>query len=404
MKTRDMAMTTYPVPLLDLRAQNEPIKNDIIKAIEQVYDSGQFIMGPWVQKFEHEIAEYLGVEHAIGVSSGTDALLVSLMALGIGHGDTVITTAFSFFATAGVIARAGAKPVFADIEPHSYNICPESLRQTIANALEKGEAVKAIIPVHLYGQCANMNEIMSIARHYGLKVIEDAAQAIGSRCPFEGKVLNAGTIGDCGCFSFFPGKNLGCLGDGGLVVTRDSTLAEKIRLLRTHGARPKYYHAEIGGNFRLDALQAAVLSVKLAHLERWHGMRIANAQRYRELFSKTGLVDAGYVQLPVEVYPGIKNGHIYNQFVLRVKHRDQLKEYLTGNQIGNEVYYPVPFHLQQCFRQLGYARGDLPVAEAAAGEVIAIPVYPELALQQQERVVNVINDFYNNRKRIILDE
>lgn len=390
-------MITSPVPLLDLQAQNGPLKKEIMQAIEQVFDAGQFILGPRVQQFEDQMAEYLGVAHAIGVSSGTDALLVALMALGIGRGDTVVTTAFSFFATAGVIARVGAKPAFADIDPHSYNICPASLRQAITSALDKGESVKAVIPVHLYGQCADMNEIMSIARHYGLKVIEDAAQALGSRCPFAGEIRPAGTIGDCGCFSFFPSKNLGCLGDGGLVVTRDGTLAEKIRLLRTHGARPKYHHAAIGGNFRLDALQAAVLSVKLAHLDRWHAMRIANARRYRELFSKTGLLEAGYVRLPVEVYPEIGRGHIYNQFVLRVKHRDRLRAYLTANQIGNEVYYPVPFHLQQCFQQLGYTRGDLPAAEAAAGEVIAIPVHPELAPQQIQRVVDVIDAFYNNQ-------
>lgn len=387
-------MTVNQIPLLDLNAQNAPIKKEILEAVKQVFDSGKFIMGPWVEQYEKEISEYLGVEHAIGVSSGTDALLISLMAFGIGLGDAVITTTFSFFATAGAIARLGARPFFADIEASSYNICPRSAEIAILKAMEQGYAVKAIIPVHLYGQCAQMSTIMDLARKYNLKVIEDAAQAIGAKYSFNGKILSAGVIGDCGCFSFFPSKNLGCLGDGGLVVTRDNTLADRIRLLRTHGAKPKYYNSLVGGNFRLDAIQAAVLSRKLPYLNNWHNMRRANAEAYKELFSKTSLVEEGHVQLPMEVYPEVKNGHIYNQFVIRVKYRDNLRAFLTENKIGSEVYYPVPFHLQKCFEGLGYTRGDFPVAEEVASEVIAIPIYPELAREQQEYVVSTINRYF----------
>ena len=387
------------VPLLDLKAQNGPLKEKILKAIEEVFDSNQFILGPWVERFEKEAAGYIGAKHAIGVSSGTDALLVSLMALSVGPGDAVITTAFSFFATAGVVVRAGARPYFADIEEETYNLDPASAAAAVEKARADGFEVKAIIPVHLYGQCARMQEIMEVAGRYGLKVIEDAAQALGAQCPVDGAVKNAGTIGDLGCFSFFPSKNLGCLGDGGLVTSGDDALAERVRLLRTHGARPKYYHALVGGNFRLDALQAAVLLEKLPYLNAWHEGRRANARRYRELFARTGLIEKGLVELPGEAYPGVKYGHIYNQFVLRVKNnklknRDGLREYLNRKRIGNEVYYPVPFHLQQCFAHLGYRLGDFPRAERAAEELIAIPVYPELTREQQEYVVKSIEEYF----------
>lgn len=387
------------VPLLDLKAQNGPLKGKILKAIEEVFDSSQFILGPWVERFEKEVASYIGAKHAIGVSSGTDALLVSLMALGVGPGDAVVTTTFSFFATAGVVVRVGARPYFADIEEETYNLDPASAAAAIEKARADGFKVKAIIPVHLYGQCARMQEIMEIADKYGLKVIEDAAQALGAQCPVNGAVRNAGTIGDLGCFSFFPSKNLGCLGDGGLVTTNDDALADRVRLLRTHGAKPKYYHALVGGNFRLDALQAAVLREKLPFLNTWHEGRQANARRYRELFARTGLIEKGLIELPREAYPSVKYGHIYNQFVLRVKNnklknRDGLREYLNRKRIGNEIYYPVPFHLQQCFAELGYQRGDFPRAERAAEELIAIPVYPELTLQQQEYVVKAIEEYF----------
>ena len=381
-------MQITQVPLLDLAAQNGPLKEKIMQAIEEVYDSGKFIMGHWVQQFEKEVAAYLEVKHALGVSSGTDALLLALMALGIKPGDAVVTTTFSFFATAGVIARAGATPFFADIEADTYNICPKSAEKAILKAKEQGYTIKALIPVHLYGQSANMTAIMVLAQKYNLKVIEDAAQAIGAKYPLNSKTVSAGTIGHCGCFSFFPSKNLGCLGDGGLVVTNDDDLADKLKLLRTHGAWPKYYHAEIGGNFRLDALQAAVLSQKLPYLNNWHHQRRTNAATYRKLFAATDLLKTGYLQLPVETYPETKFGHIYNQFVIRVKDREKLRTHLGKHKIASEIYYPVPFHLQECFKNLGYSKGDFPAAEKAAHEVLAIPVYPEITKEQQEYVVS----------------
>lgn len=384
------------VPLLDVGAQNRSLKQEIMAAVEAVYDSNQFIMGPYVSRFEKEVAEYLSVPHAVGVSSGTDALLLALMALGIGQGDAVITSTFSFFATAGVISRLGAKPYFADIEEDTFNIDGVSAENAVIRAIEDGYKVKAIIPVHLYGQCADMEAMVSLAGKYSLSIVEDAAQAIGARCLFRGNGYSAGCIGDFGCFSFFPSKNLGCLGDGGLVVTGDDTLADRLRLLRTHGARPKYYHAEIGGNFRLDALQAAVLSVKLKYLDKWHAGRRKNADMYRKLFKGTGLLESGNVVLPEEKYSKLENGHIYNQFVIRARERDKLRGFLGERNIGSEIYYPVPFHLQECFKDLGYKKGDFPGAEAAAGEVLALPIYAELIPEQQEYVVNGINDFYRS--------
>lgn len=387
-------MSPTRVPLLDLWAQNGPLEQKIMQAIKEVISSGQFILGRWVEKFEAEVAAYLETPHAIGVSSGTDALLVSLMALDAGPGDAVVTTTFSFFATAGAIARTGARPYFADIEPDTYNISIASAEKAIQKAQNDGFLVKAIIPVHLFGQCADLQLLRELAQQYGLAVIEDAAQAIGARCPYNGKAVPAGTMGAAGCFSFFPSKNLGCFGDGGLVVTADASLAEKIRCLRNHGARPKYYHSAIGGNFRLDALQAAVLSVKLPYLEKWHRQRQENARYYRQLFRQAGLTESGAVSLPAEKYPGVPNGHIYNQFVLRVKDRENLRNWLTERNIGTEIYYPLPFHLQQCFTRLGYRPGDFPVAEKATAEVLAIPIYPELTREQQEYVVGAIADFY----------
>ncbi|MBC7325951.1 MAG: DegT/DnrJ/EryC1/StrS family aminotransferase, partial [Moorella sp. (in: Bacteria)] len=353
-----------------------------------------FILGRWVEKFEAEVAAYLEAPHAIGVSSGTDALLVSLMALDVGPGDAVVTTTFSFFATAGVISRVGARPCFADIEPDTYNISIASAEKAVQKAKNDGRRVKAIIPVHLFGQCADLQPLLELAQRYGLAVVEDAAQAIGARYPLNGKAVPAGTMGATGCFSFFPSKNLGCFGDGGLVVTADAGLAERIRRLRNHGAQPKYYHSAIGGNFRLDALQAAILSVKLPHLEKWHRRRQENARHYRHLFQQSGLTGRGFVSLPREKYPGLTNGHIYNQFVLRVKDRENLRQWLAEKNIGTEVYYPLPFHRQQCFAGLGYRPGDFPAAEKAAEEVLAIPIYPELTREQQEYVVGAIESFY----------
>lgn len=377
------------IPLLDLRAQHEPIQKEILDAIGQVVQSQTFILGSEVKKLEERIASYSKTQFAIGVSSGTDALLVSLMALGVCSGDEVITTPYSFFATAGVITRVGAKPVFVDIDPVTYNIDATKLEQAIT------PRTKVIIPVHLYGQCAEMEPILKVARRHNLKVIEDAAQAIGAEYQ-DGR--RAGSMGDLGCLSFFPSKNLGALGDGGMVVTNDTELAEKIRILRVHGGKPKYYHKLIGGNFRLDTLQAAVLNVKLNCLDSWTKKRQENANRYVELFKKSGLLEKVGLCLPAAVYQatGVPHYHIYNQFVIRVRNRENLQDYLKQAEIGTEVYYPVPFHLQECFRYLGYLEGDFPIAEQAAKENLALPIYPELTASQQLHIVEVIKDFYIN--------
>jgi len=370
------------VPLLDLKAQYETIKDEIREAIDRVLESQRFIMGPEVEALEEEVAAYSQTKYGIGVSSGTDALLVSLMAIGVGPGDEVITTPYTFFATAGAIARLCAKPVFVDIDPLTYNINPAKIEAAIT------PRTKAIIPVHLYGQMADMDPIMDIAERYGLYVIEDAAQAIGA----EYKGRRAGSIGHLGCFSFFPSKNLGGFGDGGMVVTNDPDLAEKVRVLRVHGAKPKYYHHVVGGNFRLDAIQAAVLRVKLRYLDEWTAARQRNAERYQQLFKETGLLEGeNTIILPYDAGWG---RHIYNQFVIRVvEKRDELKTYLRKNGIGCEVYYPVPLHLQQCFLQFGYKKGDFPVSEQAARETLALPVFPELGEKAAKRVIAVIKEF-----------
>jgi len=375
------------VPLLDLNAHHEPLKQEILAALEQTFRSNAFILGPDVGKLEERVAAYCQANHGIGVTSGTDALLLALMALGVGTGDEVITTPYSFFATAGVIVRLGAKPVLVDIDPTTYNIDPARIDDAVT------PKTKAIIPVHLYGQCADMAPIMEIAQRHRLSVIEDAAQAIGSEYRDGRRACSMGTIG---CLSFFPSKNLGCLGDGGMVVTNDAELAERMRILRVHGSKPKYYHKFIGGNFRLDTIQAAVLNVKLNYLDGWTKRRQENAARYEGLFRQSGLVQKEKVQLPAAVYqsPGVKHYHIYNQFVLRVERRDALIEHLKKKGIGAEIYYPVPFHLQECFHYLGYKQGDFPESERAANETIAIPIYPELTLAQQTEVVEAIATFY----------
>lgn len=380
-------MTIMNVPLLDLSFQNEPLQGEIMEAISRVIQSNGFILGSEVKNLETRIAEYCDTKYAIGISSGTDALLISLMALDIGPGDEVITTTFSFFATAGAIARLGAKPVFVDIDPVTYNIDPEKIEEKITSR------TRAIIPVHLYGQCADSEPILKIAEKHNLKVIEDAAQTIGAQYR-DGR--KAGNLGDLGCFSFFPSKNLGCFGDGGMVVTNQTELNDKIRILRVHGSKPKYYHPLIGGNFRLDSLQAAVLNVKLGLLDDWHEQRRVNAKMYNELFLQSDLVKNNSVQLPVAVYEdsGAKNYHIYNQFVIRVPQRDALREFLKEKGIGSEVYYPVPFHLQECFQSLGYKAGDFPEAEKAAKDTLALPVYPGLTKDQQEYVVEQIALFF----------
>jgi dTDP-4-amino-4,6-dideoxygalactose transaminase len=374
------------VPLLDLKEQYKTIKEEILDAVEDVFESQYFILGPKVKALEEEIAEYCSSAHAVGVSSGTDALLISLMAADIGTQDTVITTPYTFFATAGCIVRCGARPLFVDIDPQTYNICPDRLQSTIDSfPREAISKLKAVIPVHLYGQCADMAPIMEICEKYHLLVIEDAAQAIGA----EYKEKRAGSMGDFGCFSFFPSKNLGAFGDGGVVTTNSESFHAKLLKLRAHGSHPKYYHQLIGGNFRLDALQAAVVSVKLKYLDRWTKARQENARNYRTLFEAAGLTDM--VQLPIEK----ETRHIYNQFVIRVKEkRDDLRGFLSDAGIGTEVYYPVPLHLQECFSDLGYKKGDFPAAEHAALHTLALPIYPELSNDQMAYVVEKIKVFF----------
>jgi dTDP-4-amino-4,6-dideoxygalactose transaminase len=367
-----------PVPLLDLDAQYRPLRSDILAAITRVCDSQRFIMGPEIDALERELSTLLGVRHAVAVSSGTDALLLALMALGIKAGDEVVTPTFSFFATAGAVSRLGATPVLVDIDPATFNIDPEQAAAAIT------PRTKAMIPVHLFGLAADMDPLMAAADRAGVPVIEDAAQAIGTSY----KSRPIGGIGALGCFSFFPSKNLGAFGDAGLLTTNDDALADRSRLLRTHGMKPKYYHHLVGANFRMDALQAAVLRVKAPHLDAWTKGRQANAARYRTLFRDADLASA--VTLPFE--PADRT-HIFNQFVIRTPERDALKRHLDANGIGNEIYYPVPFHLQPCFADLGYRRGAFPHAERAADECLAIPVYGELTLAQQETVVAAIAQF-----------
>lgn len=370
------------VPLLDLSRQYEGLKTEIEDALIKVARSGRYILGPEVEALEKEMAEMCQTKYAIGVSSGSDALILALMALDIKPGDEVITTPFTFFATVGAIARLGAKPVFADIDPRTFNIDPNQIEKLVT------AKTKAILPVHLYGQMANMEQIIEIAASYKLKVIEDAAQAIGSFDKF-GKM--AGSLGDFGCFSFFPSKNLGAMGDGGLVVTNDEELYEKGKILRAHGSKPKYYHSFIGGNFRLDPMQAAVLRVKAPHLNHWHKQRKANADRYRELFGKYKDQLSGKIEMPVE----LEGRHIYNQFVLRAENRDELKKHLQQHEIGSEIYYPLSLHMQKCFSYLGYQKGDFPESEKAAEETLAIPVFPELTAEEASYVVETIVEFYS---------
>lgn len=375
------------VPLLDLKSQYRSIKEEILNVTKEVFESQNFILGPRVETLEKVVAEYTSSTYAVGVSSGTDALLISLMAADIAPQNAVITTPYTFFATIGSILRVGARPIFVDIDPDTFNISPESLISTIDGMTgEERARLKAIIPIHLYGQCADMEPILNVANEYNLVVIEDAAQAIGSE--YNGR--RAGSMGDFGCFSFFPSKNLGAFGDGGMVTTHSDELNDRLRILRVHGSHPKYYHRLIGGNFRLDALQAAIVSVKLKYLDGWTQSRQKNAGTYRTLFKNAGLSD--FVKLPVER----ENRHIYNQFVIRVnKRRDDLRMFLNDAGIGTEIYYPVPMHLQECFSDLNYKKGDFPAAEHAAIQSLALPIYPELSDDQQEYVVDKIKDFFS---------
>jgi dTDP-4-amino-4,6-dideoxygalactose transaminase len=378
MQFSHMVTPILKVPLLDLKAQYATIRSEIREAIDRVCESQRFILGPEVIALEEVVATFCTARFAIGVSSGTDALLAALMAIGLGPGDEVITTPYSFFATASVIVRVGARPVFVDIDPQTFNLDAGGVRAKITSH------TKAILPVHLFGQCANMEPLLRLAQAHRLHVIEDAAQAIGAR---DDQGRQAGTIGQMGCFSFFPSKNLGAFGDGGMVITNDEALAETLRVLRVHGSHPKYYHRLVGGNFRLDALQAAVLRVKLKYLSYWTEARRHNARRYWALFEEMGLRER--VVMPEDV-----SGHIYNQFVVRCPQRDGLQAFLRERGVETEVYYPLPLHLQECFQGLGYHRGDCPVAEAAARESLALPIYPELTEHQQRYVVTQIRKFY----------
>lgn len=376
------------VPLLDLRAQYEPLKAEILAEITQVAESQALILGPQVDRLERSIAEYCGARHALGISSGTDAQLVLLMALGIGPGDEVLTTPYTFFATAGCVARLGARPVFADIDPVTYNLSIPAVEA----ALARNPKIKAIIPVHLFGCCADMAPLLELGRQHGIPVLEDAAQALGSQHPLGG----AGAIGEAGWFSFYPTKNLGAFGDAGMVVCRDDALAAKMKSLRNHGMEPRYYHKWIGGNFRIDAIQAAVLNVKLPHLDSWSAGRRARAAFYRTEFEHAGLTST--ITLPVEPWSasGLPNHHIYNQFVIRAPKRDALRQHLQARGIGSEIYYPLALHQQECFRNLGYQEGDFPESERAARETLALPIFAELTEEQQRYVVAQIRAFYES--------
>jgi dTDP-4-amino-4,6-dideoxygalactose transaminase len=378
------------VPLLDLKPQYQPLATEIQEAIERVCAGQHFILGPEVRELEASIAAYSRCRHGIGVSSGTDALLLALMALGIGPGDAVITSPFSFFATAGTIARAGARPLFCDIDAATFNLSPAAVQVFIDQHCEprgsglthraSGARVRAIMPVHLYGQLADMPPLLAAAQRHGLRIIEDAAQAIGAA---DAQQRRAGSFGDVGCLSFFPTKNLGAFGDAGMCVTNDAALGERMEVLRVHGGKPKYYHALIGGNFRIDELQAAVLNVKLKHLDAWTAGRQRNAAFYDGAFARAQLGAA--VQTP-PASPGVR--HIYNQYVVRVRGRERLRQQLAAAGVGTEIYYPVPLHLQQCFAYLGHKAGDFPLSEQAASETLALPIYPELTETQLQYVVD----------------
>jgi len=388
-------MTQIKVPLLDLKKQYRQIRGEVQREIRKVLESQELILGPEVKRFEEEAAAYCRVPHAVGVASGTDALLISLMALDVGAGDRVITSPYTFFATGGCISRLGAIPIFADIEPRTCNVDPNWVEDALKKLDRKNKRAKVLMPVHLYGQMADMPALMQIAKRYGMRVIEDAAQAIGaretsSRPNRAGKDWIAGAVGDLGCFSFYPTKNLGGVGEGGMVITGDAALAEKIRILRNHGMNPRYHHRMIGINSRLDALQAAVLRIKLRRLKRWTEERRENAARYRALFAETGL------RPPQVTLPEERKGayHIYNQFVIRVENRDALRDHLSRKGIGAEIYYPIPLHLQECYRDLGYKEGDFPESEQAARETLALPIFPELTAGQQRYVVKSIQEFF----------
>ncbi|NIM59345.1 MAG: transcriptional regulator [Candidatus Aminicenantes bacterium] len=386
------------IPLLDLKAQYQSIREEINQKILEVASSQKFILGSEVENLEKEIAAFSEVKFATGVSSGSDALLVSLMALDVGEGDAVVTTPFTFFATAGAVARLKARPVFCDIDKTSCNISPEKLEELLEDQ-SKGHQdlqIKAIIPVHLYGQCADMNPIMNLASKHDLFVVEDAAQAIGAEYPSSSGIKKAGAIGNFGALSFFPSKNLGAFGDGGMVLTNDENLAKKTKLLRVHGSRDKYFYEVLGGNFRLDTLQAAILRVKLKYLESWQQKRMEKASYYDNAFKESGIREEGPIQTPETLYKdkGVKSYHVFHQYVIRAEKRDRLKKFLQEKGVPTAIYYPLPLHLQKCFSYLGHKEEDFPVAEEAAREVLALPIYPELTSDQQDFIVSSIQSFY----------
>lgn len=394
------------VPLLDLKVQLVPLRDEIMDRVTHVIDSCGYILGPEVQELEKDVAAYCGVGHSIGMSSGTDALIAALMAMGIGPGDLVLTTPYTFFATMGSILRLGARPLFADIDPATYNIDPDQMASLLEKNDEIRNKVKAILPVHLYGQCADMARILELAERYDLPVIEDAAQAIGASYPIvknNGSTwLKAGAMGTAGCFSFFPSKNLGCMGDGGMVACNDDQLAERLKIIRVHGGYPKYHHSVVGGNFRLDAIQAAVLNVKLSRLPEWHRARRRNAALYDRLFEESGMVTGGKVRTPLAKYAVESEKeafeidyHIYNQYIIRVSERDKVKKFLQDEGIGTEIYYPIPLHKQKCLAGMAYSELSFPESEKASLETLALPIYPELTNEMQRYVVEKIAAFFS---------
>ena len=393
------------VPLLDLGQQYRVLSEPIRQAIDEVLASHRFILGPKVQAFEKAISAYCDVPHAVGVSSGTDALLAILMALGTGPGDVVITTPYTFFATAGCVARVGARPLFADIDPETYNISPSAIRECIekdcqadsngAWRTKSGEKLRAIVPVHLFGLCCEMERLTEISKRFQLDLIEDASQAIGAESALGERTAKAGTMGQVGFFSFYPSKNLGAAGDAGMIVCRDETLASKLRAFREHGMEPRYFHHVIGGNFRLDEIQAAILDVKLPLLEKWAAARRTAADFYRTEFTRAGLKEK--ITLPAEPYRdrGLTNHHVYHQYVIRAPMRDALREHLRKREIETGIYYPLGLHEQKCFAYLGYTKGHFPETERAASETLALPIYPEISREAQRHVVEAIADFYS---------
>ena len=391
----------YTIPIVDLRAQYRYLSREIRAAIDDVLESQQFILGPAVGRFEQELSAYLQCNFTVGVASGSDALLLALMALDIVPGDSVLVPPFTFFSTVSAITRIGARPLFIDIDPDNYLISVPAVEafldehaqisgETVKN-VKTGSPIKAVLPVHLFGQCCDMAALLDLAKKYSLRIVEDVAQAYGARTHVSNQLKFAGTLGDLGCFSFFPSKNLGGYGDGGLVCTDDAKLIARLRMLRVHGESEKYHHQLTGINSRLDSIQAAVLSVKQRYIEEWCSRRIERAQTYHRLFTDNGLVGEPIRQIPA---PMTDRSHVFNNYVIRVESRDDLRRFLAAAGIQSEIYYPLPLHLQSCFAELGYKRGEFPQAEIAAKQVLALPLYPELTLAQQQTVVGAIQKFF----------